>query len=300
MPRCPPECPFGHRIYVCGVDGCTKSCSTWGGVKRHIKRWHLHSRIHPHPADPTETDEDYQDYDFPDGVDPPGLDEPNAGVGQHHQVRKVSYHPLLDGVYDLVHPSNSTSTYHCHAGTPCDCAGHYLPPNSSPPLHPSPLPGDYGPYESRAAFELAEFLYRREQMPATKINELLGIMASMYDNDPPFRSHKDMYDTIDATRHGDSPWLRRPKANLGQTTTLGTLRGGEGRTQLFERKPKESSNGEPPGAGLHSIYTRIHVGCARLSIGLCTVHDIIVELRPRLYDIKGGSVHSTRHRSRLL
>ena len=88
--------------------------------------------------------------------------------------------------------------------------------------------------------------------------------------------------------------------NLGQTTTLGTLRGGEDRTRLFEHKPKESSNGEPPGAGLHSIYTRIHVGCARLSMGLCTVHDIIVELRARLYDIKGGSVHSTRHRSRLL
>ena len=78
----------------------------------------------------------------------------------------------------------------------------------------------------------------------------------------------------------------------------------EGRGQIglgsFERKLKESSNGEPPGAGLHSIYTRIHVGCARLSIGLCTVHDIIVELRARLYDIKGGSMHSTGHRSRLL
>ena len=79
------------------------------------------------------------------------------------------------------------------------------------------------------------------------------------------------------------------------------LRGrGGSRTRLLERKPKESSNGEPPGAGLHAIYTRIHVGGARLSVGLCTVHDIIVELRARLYDIKGGSVHSTRHRSRLL
>ena len=84
--------------------------------------------------------------------------------------------------------------------------------------------------------------------------------------------------------------MRRPKANLGQTTTLGDSER-EGRTGLdwFEHKPKESSNGEPPGAGLHSIYTRIHVGCVRLSVGLCTVHDI-----------KGGSVHSTRHRSRLL
>ena len=94
--------------------------------------------------------------------------------------------------------------------------------------------------------------------------------------------------------------LRWPKANLGQTTTRKTLRGrGTDRTQLFECKPKESSNGEPPGAGLHTIYTTIHEGCARLSIGLCTVHDIIVELGARLYDIKGGSVHSMRHMSRL-
>ena len=71
--------------------------------------------------------------------------------------------------------------------------------------------------------------------------------------------------------------------NLGQTTTRETLRRrGTNRTQLFERKPKESSNGEPLGAGLQSIYTTIHEGCTRLSVGLCTVHDIIVELRARL------------------
>ena len=77
--------------------------------------------------------------------------------------------------------------------------------------------------------------------------------------------------------------MRQPKVNLGQTTTRKTLRRrGTNRTRLFERKPKESSNGEPLGAGLQSIYTTIHEGCARLSIGLCTVHDIIVELRARL------------------
>ena len=77
--------------------------------------------------------------------------------------------------------------------------------------------------------------------------------------------------------------MRQPKANLGQTTTHETLRGmGMDRTRLFERKPKESLNGEPLGAGLQSIYTTIHKGCARLSVRLCTVHDIIVELGARL------------------
>ena len=70
--------------------------------------------------------------------------------------------------------------------------------------------------------------------------------------------------------------LRQPKANLGQTTTHKTLRRREmDRTRLFEHKPKESSNGEPLGVGLQTIYTTIHEGCARLSVGLCTVHDII-------------------------
>ena len=59
-------------------------------------------------------------------------------------------------------------------------------------------------------------------------------------------------------------------------------------------------NGEPPGVGLHSIYTTIHKGCARLSIGLHSVHDIIVEIGARVHDIKGGSTHSMRHRPRLL
>ena len=51
---------------------------------------------------------------------------------------------------------------------------------------------------------------------------------------------------------------------------------------------------------MQSIYTRIHEGCTKLSIGLCTVHDIIMELGARLYEIRGSSMHSMRHRSRLL
>ena len=33
---------------------------------------------------------------------------------------------------------------------------------------------------------------------------------------------------------------------------------------------------------MHTIYTTIHEGCIRLPVRLCTVHDIIVELRARL------------------
>ena len=84
--------------------------------------------------------------------------------------------------------------------------------------------------------------------------------------------------------------MRRPKAEPRTNHhTRDSKRRGEDRTRLFEHKPKESSNGEPPGAGLHSIYTKIHAGGTRLSVGLCTVHDIIVELRARLYVLLVGA-----------
>ena len=51
---------------------------------------------------------------------------------------------------------------------------------------------------------------------------------------------------------------------------------------------------------MHSIYTTIHKGCARLSVGLHSVHDIIVKIGARVHDIKGGSTHNMRHRPRLL
>ena len=54
-----------------------------------------------------------------------------------------------------------------------------------------------------------------------------------------------------------------------------------------------SSNGEPLGAGLHCIYTTLHEGYARLSMRLPTVQCYGND------DIKGGSVYSMRHRSRL-
>ena len=106
MPHCPPEHLFGHRLYVCGINGCTKTCSTRGGVK-----WHLPAGIHPQLANCIEAAEADQYYDFND-VDLPWLDEPNTGAGQHPQGRNMSYHPLLDGTFDFVN-TPSTSTYHC-------------------------------------------------------------------------------------------------------------------------------------------------------------------------------------------
>ena len=75
--------------------------------------------------------------------------------------------------------------------------------------------------------------------------------------------------TATMTRHSEATQGKEPRTNHHMQNSEGKGRIGLSR---LERKPKESLNGEPPGAGLHSIYTRIHVGCTRLSIELCTVH----------------------------
>ena len=92
------------------------------------------------------------------------------------------------------------------AGAPCDYNGEFLTPNSPLPPKHEPLPNAYAPFESRGTFQLVEFLYHREQMSVAKINELLSIMASVYNADPPFQSHKDLYATIDTIPHSDVPW----------------------------------------------------------------------------------------------
>ena len=93
-------------------------------------------------------------------------------------------------------------------GLPCDVHGNPLPPETPPP--PRPLPETpWEPYANGVQFKTADFLYRRAEMSAGNIDELLDIWAeSMMESgeDPPFKSHEHVYETIDATKHGDAPW----------------------------------------------------------------------------------------------
>ncbi|KIM34845.1 hypothetical protein M413DRAFT_79988, partial [Hebeloma cylindrosporum] len=69
-------------------------------------------------------------------------------------------------------------------------------------------PDDYSPFKNRAAFELADLLFRKDQMSGTNINELLQIWAATLptDEDPPFINKRDLHQTIDAIELGDAPW----------------------------------------------------------------------------------------------
>lgn len=95
---------------------------------------------------------------------------------------------------------------------PCDEHGAPLPPNAPPPpLEPLPDYGDWWPYENRVQFEAADLLFTRDQMPAGKIDDLLNVWAASlapHHDAPPFKDHKELYSTIDATPipGGDANW----------------------------------------------------------------------------------------------
>ncbi|KAJ6630166.1 hypothetical protein B0H10DRAFT_2362304 [Mycena sp. CBHHK59/15] len=92
-------------------------------------------------------------------------------------------------------------------GRPCDANGAFLPPGTPPPPREHGPPDDFSPYAERADFELADLLYRRVQMSAAHIDELMQNWASRPSaGDPPFSDHKDLYNTIDATEMGHVPW----------------------------------------------------------------------------------------------
>jgi hypothetical protein len=84
-----------------------------------------------------------------------------------------------------------------------------LDDDEPPPLPQSNDPTDWTPFRSRSQFELAEFLFKREQMLAGNIDDLLKIWAAeaaASGNEPPFQNHTDLYDTIDAIPVGGVPW----------------------------------------------------------------------------------------------
>ncbi|KZP06801.1 hypothetical protein FIBSPDRAFT_763842, partial [Athelia psychrophila] len=91
----------------------------------------------------------------------------------------------------------------------CDERGHPIRRNTSPPPRDDPEQTDWSPFDSRAHFELADFLYKQNQMSAGDIDKLLKIWgqhAAATGGEAPFQSHKDLYKTIDSTPVGDVPW----------------------------------------------------------------------------------------------
>lgn len=100
-------------------------------------------------------------------------------------------------------------TFTSTLGEPCNADGSRLDLNSPEPTITIKDPDDWTPYDSRLAFEIAEFAYRRCQMSAGNFDILSQLWAASlapYDASPPFARHSDLCKTIDSTPIGGIPW----------------------------------------------------------------------------------------------
>ena len=79
-------------------------------------------------------------------------------------------------------------------GSPYDI--NDLPAGTLPQPHKN---SPWDPFESRSHFQLADFLYRQNQMSAGHIDELMQIWGSMHPNSP-YASHGELYEVLDLFR----------------------------------------------------------------------------------------------------
>ncbi|KAG0701249.1 hypothetical protein DFH29DRAFT_982811 [Suillus ampliporus] len=113
----------------------------------------------------------------------------------------------LGPLFQMFHPHLTDLTH--STGCKCDVHGNNIDQNVPPPPQTEASPTNWTPYESRVAFEAAEFLYMRNQMSAGQIDTLLDLWAATlikHQDSPPFTGHQDLYETIDSTPLGDLTW----------------------------------------------------------------------------------------------
>ncbi|KAL4259065.1 hypothetical protein AB1N83_009101 [Pleurotus pulmonarius] len=219
----------GHywlRKLQCPFDWCSKTFSSTHGRTYHVRTKHSTSNVLPAsvaprldgpqhgkhvPATPSRS-QSPTGPQMPEGLGwNPGLnltDKPDNGADRlDHSQPGRRYHPFL-------------------TGRPCDQHGVYLEPDTPPSPPSPPPPNDWSPFDSEQQFELADLLFRKVEMSASNIDEILRIWAlgqSKTDVDmdsengstgepcepgpsAPFSDHNDLYDTIDASTLGDAPW----------------------------------------------------------------------------------------------
>ncbi|KAG1840904.1 hypothetical protein DFJ58DRAFT_718262 [Suillus subalutaceus] len=123
-------------------------------------------------------------------------------------------HPF---VHDEEIPQGAYYTQHpVLDGSPCDAEGHDLLPQQPPADEPrDPADDTWKPFPSRGHFELADFLFWRNQMPAAQVDDLMQVLTSFEANrgSLPFNGDAHLHDSIDSIPH-NVPWqsltLRHP------------------------------------------------------------------------------------------
>jgi hypothetical protein len=122
------------------------------------------------------------------------------------EAKKSAYIHLLTVCYINFGTINILT---CPTGRPCDCNGNFIP-NGTPPLPwDDRAPEDFSPFQNREAYQLADLLYRRNQMPEHQIDDLLQIWAQtlpLEEDELLFTSVRDLYATLDSIDLANIRW----------------------------------------------------------------------------------------------
>ncbi|KAN0126225.1 hypothetical protein V8E53_015270 [Lactarius tabidus] len=191
LPRRPRPCKL--KAFYCEVQGCKKKCSTPSGLQRHVQAAHEVPRALLLPSTLPRSTSQPPEYEHQASSLPPPLNGGPTHVTQlasphrpaaHPHHLKILMHPLIDGQFNYDLPDGP----HSH---PIDKLG----------------PINFTPFETRAEFEFAEFLYSEVGMSAGKVDKLLEILAALYlERAPSFADHRDLYEQIDGIKQGDIAW----------------------------------------------------------------------------------------------
>ncbi|KIJ58530.1 hypothetical protein HYDPIDRAFT_54279, partial [Hydnomerulius pinastri MD-312] len=90
-------------------------------------------------------------------------------------------------------------------GTPCNRYGRDLDLGTPPPPR-APGQNGFALFNSAPEFQLADFVYRKNQMSGGDVDELMDILAEFEGNDPPFSDHNELHRLVDAIPYGEALW----------------------------------------------------------------------------------------------
>ncbi|KAF8883641.1 hypothetical protein CPB84DRAFT_1850916 [Gymnopilus junonius] len=220
------------QAFACPYPRCNMKSTTQGGVKMHIEKKHavpedLRPKTPPQQGDPRmSTPAPHVPQDSPlqtplafnslpesapqtPAPHPPTSSPANPST-PHSNQRSTTPLGSPRRPYPGVHVNSAGVNIQKHRwidGTPCNADGFEIEENARPATPPPQDPTDFFPFESRADFELSEWIYSETQISAGKIDRLMHILTAMYsDQPPPAANHTEIYEKIDSVEVGDTLW----------------------------------------------------------------------------------------------
>ncbi|KAL0955357.1 hypothetical protein HGRIS_001606 [Hohenbuehelia grisea] len=225
---------FKPKSFVCPQHGCSKACRSAGGLKRHMAQ-------HSHNASTSTSTQS-------NGDEPQNVPQRRIHVPVPSRLRVNPIQPLESHHLHEDPPPSSPITAHTRSmsppefgneppspknlrvdqhpiidGTPCNINRNDLPAGFPPPIHNNRSPNDYVPFCNRGEFEFVDFLYRNIQMSTGKVDRPADIVAAMYQDNPAFANHEDLYATIDTIQQGEIPWSAIAVTYDGPLPTSGVV-----------------------------------------------------------------------------